>query len=79
MYIYIYKLYICINYIYIYIIYIPTQPRLQEFLQLFQNRKIFCNSRNSPVVPINSRNARKFSQLSAFCPSSLFFWRLDHS
>ena len=54
-------------------IYIPAQPRLQEFLQQFKNRKIFWNSRNSPVVPVNSRNTRKFSQFSAFCPFSLFF------
>ena len=51
----------------------PAQPRLQEFLQQFKNRKIFWNSRNSPVVPVNSRNTRKFSQFSAFCPFSLFF------
>ena len=60
-------------YIYIIYIYIPAQPRLQEFLQQFKNRKIFWNSRNSPVVPVNSRNTRKFSQFSAFCPFSLFF------
>ena len=38
-----------------------------------QESYFFWNSRNSPVVPVNSRNTRKFSQFSAFCPFSLFF------
>ena len=56
----------------IYIIYTST-AKIARIPTTVQESYFFWNSRNSPVVPVNSRNTRKFSQFSAFCPFSLFF------
>ena len=62
-----------INNIDLYIIYcIPTKPESQEFLQLFQNRTIFLDSRNSPVVSGDSCNSQKFLQFSGCIRWSFF-------